>query len=89
MSWAAAFVDLSFASVAVPFLIALWRWVSGNALGVGVDWVQVWINLAAFVLLLVLWRAIREINLKTRRGIDVAIDVLAADDAAGRRERRE
>ncbi len=89
VSWAAAFVDLSFASVAVPFLIALWRWVSRDPLASGVDWVQVWINLAAFVLLLVLWRAIREINLKTRRGIDVAIDVLSADDARGRRERRE
>ncbi len=90
LSWTAAFVDLSFALVAVPFLIAIWRWVSRDALAPGVDWSQVWINLAAFVLLLVLWRAIRDINLKTAHGIDAAInaeiDAVNAGDAAGRGE---
>ena len=41
------------------------------------DWVQVGINLAAFVLLLVLWRVIREINRKTARGIQLEIDAVS------------
>ena len=93
MSWSAAFENLSFALVAVPFLIAIWRWMSSDSLAGSVDWVQVWINLAAFVLLLVLWRAIRDINLKTARGIqseiNAEIDALGAvrpDDVPGRSE---
>ena len=88
-SWPAVFVDLSFALVAVPFLIAIWRWISGDPLAAGVDWMQVGTNLAAFVTLLVLWRAIREINLNTALGLQLEIDALGtidANEAAGRKE---
>ena len=89
MSWPAALENLSFALVGTPFLIAFWRWMSSDSLAGRVDWVQVWINLMAFVLLLVLWRTIRGINLKTARGIETEIDALGSghlEEVSGRRE---
>ena len=66
--------DFSFAVAALPFAIALWRWLTDDPAAALVDWGQVGTNLGAFVAMLLLWRVIRALNERTAEDLEDAMD---------------
>ena len=73
-TWYACAEALFFAVLALPLCIAVWSGVFGH--GANVDWIRVWTNLTALLILALVWIYIRQSNRNTARVLQEEIDAL-------------
>lgn len=76
--WYLVFEALYFVVLALPLVIALWEWMSGDPAAARVDWRQVRFNSGMLVTLSALWIYIRRLNQRVAQGFQAQMVKLQA-----------